>query len=87
MPSAVVGSYAALRMRPALYGYTSACVSDGHIFSLAWEKIWKKRTLFCSETAVTYLLKKQMDFYATPIAYQKNQTANLVCGLERKKRA
>ena len=57
MPSAVVGSYAALRMRPALYGYTSACVSDGHIFSLAWEKIWKKRTLFCSETAVTYLLK------------------------------
>ena len=24
MPSAAVGSYAALRMRPALYGYTSA---------------------------------------------------------------
>ena len=46
MPSAAVGSCAALRMRPGLYGYTSARVSDGHIFSRAWEKIWKKRTLF-----------------------------------------
>ncbi len=33
-------------------------VSDGPIFSRAWEKIGEKRTLFYSKTAITYLLKK-----------------------------